>query len=87
MLATLSFLLASTEAAVAAEHAAAPEGLGEHFGIAPAYVAMQFASFCIVAFVLYRWGFKPVLATMDERTACPSLSTTPPRACSTKSAC
>lgn len=68
MLATLSFFLASTDAAVAAEHAASStESLGEHFGIAPSYVVMQFISFCILAFVLYRWGLKPVLATMDER--------------------
>ena len=67
MLATLSFILASTDAAVAAEHASS-ESLGAHFGIAPNYVAMQFISFCVVAFVFYRWGIKPVLAKMDERT-------------------
>jgi len=68
MLATLTYFLASTDAAVAAEHAASStESLGEHFGIAPSYVVMQFISFCILAFVLYRWGLKPVLATMDER--------------------
>lgn len=30
---------------------------------------MQFVSFVVLAFVLYRWGLKPVLATMDERTS------------------
>jgi F-type H+-transporting ATPase subunit b len=28
---------------------------------------MQIISFAIIAFVLYRWGLKPVLAAMDER--------------------
>lgn len=69
MLATLSFFLASTDAAAAVEHAAtaSTESLGEHFGIVPSYVVMQFISFCILAFVAYRWFLKPVLATMDER--------------------
>lgn len=68
MLATISFFLASTDAAVAAEHAASSSGgLGAHFGIAPSYVVMQFVSFCILAFVAYRWFLKPVLSTMDER--------------------
>lgn len=66
MLASLPLFLASTDAAAAVEHAA-DTGLAARFGIAPGYVAMQFISFCIVAFVLYRWGIKPVLATMDER--------------------
>ncbi len=58
MLATLTLFLA-----------AAPEAAheGNKFGIATNYIAMQFVSFCILAFVLYRWGLKPVLATMDER--------------------
>ncbi|MBK8477359.1 MAG: F0F1 ATP synthase subunit B [Opitutaceae bacterium] len=67
MLATISFFLASTEAAVAAEHAVPDAGLAAHFGIAPSYVVMQFVSFCILAFVAYRWFLKPVLSTMDER--------------------
>ncbi len=59
MLATLTILLAS----------AAPEAAheGNQFGIATNYIVMQFVSFCILAFALYRWGLKPVLATMDER--------------------
>jgi F-type H+-transporting ATPase subunit b len=48
--------------------AATPEAAHEGFGIATNYIVMQFVSFCILAFVLYRWGLKPVLATMDERT-------------------
>jgi F-type H+-transporting ATPase subunit b len=37
------------------------------FGIQPGYIAMQFVSFAILAFVLYRFAIKPTLATMDER--------------------
>lgn len=59
MLASLTFFLASAAPEVAQE--------GNKFGIATNYIVMQFVSFCILAFVLYRWGLKPVLATMDER--------------------
>ncbi len=37
------------------------------FGIQPFYVVMQFVSFAILAFVLYRFAIKPTLAVMDER--------------------
>lgn len=39
------------------------------FGIEGKYVAMQFVSFAILAFVLYRFAIKPTLSTMDERNA------------------
>lgn len=39
----------------------------DRFGIQPGYVAMQFVSFAILAFVLYRFAIKPTLSTMDER--------------------
>lgn len=68
MIATLSFFLASAGTPEAAEHAAAAGGLVEQFGLSINYVVMQVISFSILAFVLYRWGLKPVLATMDERT-------------------
>ncbi len=38
------------------------------FGIDPVYIGMQLLSFAILAFVLYKFAIKPVLATMDERT-------------------
>ncbi|MCU0793699.1 MAG: F0F1 ATP synthase subunit B [Opitutaceae bacterium] len=41
----------------------------QRFGIQPKYVVMQFISFAILAFVLYRFAIKPTLATMDERNA------------------
>lgn len=39
------------------------------FHVQWSYFAVQVISFAILAFVLYRFGLKPVLATMDERTA------------------
>ncbi|MCF3651409.1 F0F1 ATP synthase subunit B [Synoicihabitans lomoniglobus] len=39
------------------------------FGIEGKYLLMQVISFSILAFVLYRFFFKPVLATVDERNA------------------
>jgi F-type H+-transporting ATPase subunit b len=53
--------------AAAVEHAAKP-GISERFGLDPKYIVMQVISFLIVLFVLYKFGIKPVTATMDERT-------------------
>ncbi len=38
-----------------------------NFGVEWSLFLMQVLSFGVLAFVLYRWGLKPVLATMDER--------------------
>ena len=60
--------------AAAAEHAAPSgpiEGLRqtfEHFGVEPKYIVFQLISFLIVLAVLYKFGIKPVTATMEERT-------------------
>jgi len=51
----------------AAETHEATGGTMEHFAINVPHILMQIASFSILAFVIYRWGFKPVLQTMDER--------------------
>ena len=59
---TLPLLLAA-----AVEHAAEP-GIIEKFGLEPKYVLMQTISFLIVLAVLYKFGIKPVTATMEERT-------------------
>jgi F-type H+-transporting ATPase subunit b len=59
---TLPLLLA----AAAVETAAKP-GIPERFGLEPKYIVMQVISFLIVLFVLYRFGIKPVTATMEER--------------------
>ncbi len=56
--------------AVADPHAAAESvSLVETFGIHGSHIAMQAASFTILAVVLWKFAFKPVLATMEEREA------------------
>ena len=57
----MNLLLASSDAA-GKLHA-----LQTQFGIEGKYLLMQIISFSILAFVLYRFFFKPVLATVDER--------------------
>lgn len=59
---TLPLLLAA-----AAEHASGIAGIPERFGLEPKYIVMQVISFLIVLFVLYKFGIKPVTATMEER--------------------
>lgn len=55
--------------------AAAVEGqspiteLLHRFGIDLPYLLSQIVSFGVVAFLLYKFAFKPVLATMDDRNA------------------
>lgn len=39
----------------------------EHFGVEPKYILLQLLSFVIVLVVLYKFGIKPVVATMEER--------------------
>ena len=64
-------ILAAVESTAAAHAGAAQESgaaeLIHRFGIQPGYVAMQFVSFAILAFVLYRFAIKPTLSQMDER--------------------
>lgn len=52
--------------AAAVEQAAKP-GIPERFGLEPKYIVMQVISFLVVLFVLYKFGIKPVTATMEER--------------------
>lgn len=52
--------------AAAAETAAKPNLL-ERFGVEWHYVVWQIVSFLIVLAVLYKFGIKPVTATMEER--------------------
>lgn len=54
---------------ILAAAAAGDANLITRFGIQPGYIAMQFVSFAILAFVLYRFAIKPTLATMDERNS------------------
>ena len=51
----------------AADASAKLHALQSQFGIEGKYLLMQVVSFAILAFVLYRFFFKPVLASVDER--------------------
>jgi F-type H+-transporting ATPase subunit b len=51
----------------AAAAATAEASIPERFGLEPKYIVMQVISFLIVLFVLYKFGIKPVTATMEER--------------------
>ncbi len=56
--------------AAADPHAAVePVSLVQQFGIDLPYLIAQIVSFSVVAFLLYKFAFKPVLATIDERQA------------------
>lgn len=54
-------------AAAPAAGAEGPAQMLEQFGIEPVFLIMQLISFGILAFVLYRYMIKPILATVDER--------------------
>lgn len=53
---------------LAAAAASAEASIPERFGLEPKYIIMQVVSFLIVLFVLYKFGIKPVTATMEERS-------------------
>jgi F-type H+-transporting ATPase subunit b len=59
----LPLLLAATDAAAAAGDAS----IIEKFGIEWKYVVWQIASFLLLFAVLYKFGIKPTIATMEER--------------------
>lgn len=66
----LNFLLAVTEPVAHATQAGPLEGLKEtfvHFGVEPKYLVMQVISFLILFAVLYVFGIKPTIATMETR--------------------
>jgi F-type H+-transporting ATPase subunit b len=61
-------LILAQTAAPAAD--AAPSGItkiAQDFGISTPFILAQIINFLIVAFILWRFAFKPVLATLDER--------------------
>ena len=60
----LTLLLATVEAT---SHGAAAPSLTEQFGIEPKFVIMQVISFLILFGVLYWFGIKPTIVTMEER--------------------
>ena len=67
----LNLLLATVESTAHTAEAASPlEGLKQtfvHFGVEPKYLVMQVISFLILFGVLYKFGIKPTIATMEER--------------------
>jgi len=67
----LNLLLATVETTAHTAEAAGPiEGLKQtfvHFGVEPKYLVMQVISFLILFGVLYKFGIKPTIATMEER--------------------
>ena len=72
MLSTLLVLAEATghAAEAAAAHGEAASGITkitQDFGVSLPLILAQALSFSIVAFVLWKFGFKPVLATLDER--------------------
>ena len=52
---------------LAAAATTAEASIPERFGLEPKYIVMQVISFLVVLFVLYKFGIKPVTATMEER--------------------
>lgn len=70
MSSSLLVLAAATAHAVESTHGEAATGITkitEEFGISWPLVSAQILSFAIVAFVLWKFAFKLVLATLDER--------------------
>jgi F-type H+-transporting ATPase subunit b len=71
----LSSLLIFAQVAVPAAEAAAAHGeaatgitkITQDFGISVPNILAQILSFSLVAFLLWKFAFKPVLATLDER--------------------
>ncbi len=60
-------LLAETAAPEVAPAATGISKITQDFGISWPFVLAQVLNFSIVAFLLWRFAFKPVLATLDER--------------------
>jgi F-type H+-transporting ATPase subunit b len=54
-------------AAVTPAAAGGEENVLQRFGVEPAFLGMQIISFLILAWVLYRYMIKPIVATVDER--------------------
>ena len=65
----LTLLLATVESAPAAESGpiAGLKQTFEHFGVEPKLILFQLISFLILFGVLYKFGIKPTIATMEER--------------------
>ena len=60
-------ILASAEAAHATESAGGVSELLGHFGVDWKIVIAQMVNFALVVFALWKFAYKPVVATLDER--------------------
>jgi F-type H+-transporting ATPase subunit b len=60
-------ILAQTAAPEAAPAASGISKITQEFGISWPFILAQILNFSIVAFLLWKFAFKPVLATLDER--------------------
>ena len=72
MLSSLLVLAQATGAVAeaAATHGEAPSGISKiirDFGISWPFFLAQVLNFSVVAFILWKFAFKPILATLDER--------------------
>ena len=66
----LPLLAQATSHAADAAHGAAASGITkitQDFGISVPFILAQILNFTVVAFILWKFAFKPVLATLDER--------------------
>ena len=63
----LLFAAAATTHAANGEAASGITKITQDFGISVPLILAQILSFSIVAFVLWKFAFKPVVATLDER--------------------
>lgn len=64
---TIANVLAAADQGIVEGLSETANQLGETFVIEWGYIIWQAVSFLILAYVLYRFAFKPVLSTMDER--------------------
>lgn len=62
-----TFLQIAAAGAEATEAAGGLGGMLDKFGIKGELIFAQIVNFALVAFLLYKFAFKPVLKTMDER--------------------
>lgn len=62
-----AIILAAAEATGSQDSANQIVQIFDLFGLDLRFLAAQIVNFCIVAFLLYKFAFKPVLATIEER--------------------
>jgi len=67
MFSSLLLFAAATTHAANGEAAGGITKITQDFGISVPYILAQILSFSIVALVLWKFAFKPVIATLDER--------------------